>query len=161
MYFKVCIKLKAFIILVIFLLAGFAQAQSSGSKQAYLENAYVTFHTNDEDKDGDTHVTITIRDSSNVRAARLSNDLGHFDDHGDFGPYSLEVTNPCTKESLQRGRIKIRIDPNGHDTWRFNFDVELMFSDGTIFTGGEEGLELDQDRREQSFGLKGMIHEET
>jgi hypothetical protein len=56
-----------------------------------LANSTVRFHTNDEDKDDDTHVTVTINDDNNVVAARISNDFGHFDDHSDAGPFGLEI----------------------------------------------------------------------
>lgn len=122
-----------------------------------LTNAYVQFHTNNDDKDGDTHVTVTVRDQNNVIAARVDNDFGHFDDNSDSGPFGMFVINPSEKAALQRGAVTIRIDPNGHDTWRFNFLVRLMFSDGTSFTCGADGLNENQDRREQTFGIEGIL----
>lgn len=122
-----------------------------------LRNANISFHTNNEDKDSDTHVTVIIKDRDNRFVASLSNDLGHFDDNSDAGPYKLEVVNESDKASLQQGSMSIRIDPNGHDTWRFNFFLDLQFGDGSHLSGGTNGLELTQDRREQTFGLDGML----
>lgn len=122
-----------------------------------LANSTVRFHTNDEDKDDDTHVTVTINDDNNVVAARISNDFGHFDDHSDAGPFGLEIQNASEKGDLQQGAVLLRIDPNGHDTWRFNFFLDLEFSDGSHLSGGADGLELTQDRREQQFGLSGIL----
>jgi hypothetical protein len=122
-----------------------------------LANSTVRFHTNDEDKDDDTHVTVTINDDNNVVAARISDDFGHFDDHSDAGPFGLEILNASEKGDLQRGAVLLRIDPNGHDTWRFNFFLDLEFSDGSHLSGGADGLELTQDRREQQFGLSGIL----
>jgi hypothetical protein len=122
-----------------------------------LANSTVRFHTNDEDKDDDTHVTVTVNDDNNVIAARISNDFGHFDDHSDAGPFGLEIQNASEKGDLQRGAVLLRIDPNGHDTWRFNFFLDLEFSDGSHLSGGSDGLELTQDRREQQFGLSGIL----
>lgn len=124
---------------------------------ATLANCTVKFHTNNEDKDGDTHVTVTLKDDNNVVAARVSNDFGHFDDNSDAGPFALAVQNASAKESLQRGNVTVRIDPNGHDTWRFNFFLDLHFSDGSHLSGGADGLELTQDRKEQNFGLDGIL----
>lgn len=67
---------------------------------AVLRNISITFHTNDEDKDSDTHVTVTLVDADGIVAARISNDFGHFDDHSDSGPYALTVMNPSPKNSL-------------------------------------------------------------
>lgn len=122
-----------------------------------LTNARVKFHTNDNDKDHDTHVTITVRDSDGVIAAQVSNDFGHFVDNSDNGPFALSVINPSTKDSLERGTVTIRIDPNGHDEWHFNFLVTLYFSDGTSFSAGADGLNLDHNRRQQEFGTQGII----
>jgi hypothetical protein len=122
-----------------------------------VTNASITFHTNDEDKDDDTHVTVIVRDSSNVLAANVANDFGHFNDHSDNGPFELIVRNPSERADLQRGSVKIRIDPNGNDTWRFNFDLDLQFDDDTHLSGEAQGLELTQDRQEQTFGLEGIL----
>jgi hypothetical protein len=122
-----------------------------------LRNCTVKFHTNDEDKDADTHVTVTVRDSAQVVAARIDSDFGHFDDQSDSGPFGLLVKNQSSKAVLQAGSVTIRIDPNGHDTWRFNFFLELVFDDGTRLSGGANGLEMNQDRRETSFGLEGIL----
>jgi hypothetical protein len=126
--------------------------------QVTLANCTVSFHTNNEDKDSDTHVTIRVRDDNNVTAAFISNNFGHFDDNSDSGPFGLEIQNASTIESLQRGTVTIRVDPNGHDTWRFNLSLlSLLFSDGRRLSGSADGIELTQDRREQSFGISGLL----
>src|SRR5690349_4560434 len=125
---------------------------------AVLTNATIRFHTNNEDKDSDTHVTVVVVDSDNIVAARIDNDFGHFDDNSDNGPFGLIVQNPSSQDRLQAGRVAIRIDPNGHDTWRFNFFLDLLLNDGSHLSGGADGIELNQDRKEQSFGLQGIIH---
>jgi len=124
---------------------------------ANLRNCTVKFHTNDEDKDSDTHVTVTVRDASQVIAARIDNDFGHFDDQSDNGPFGMLVKNQSSKAVLQAGNVTLRVDPNGHDTWRFNFFLDLIFDDGSRLSGGASGLELTQDRRETSFGLEGIL----
>ncbi len=121
-----------------------------------ITNCNITFHTNNDDKDDDTHVTVTVTDANNVVAARLSNDFGHFDDNSDAGPFALTIRNQSRKSALQRGKVIIRIDPNGHDTWKFNFNIDLEFSDATHFSGNAEGLVLTQDRRTQTFGIDGI-----
>jgi hypothetical protein len=128
-----------------------------GEKMPVLINSTIKFHTNDEDKDHDTHVTISVRDKNNVVCAYIDNDFGRFPDNSDNGPFGLIVSNPSSEDALQQGAVNIRIDPNGHDTWRFNFFLDLLFNDGSHLSGGANTLELDQNRREQSFGLSGMM----
>ena len=122
-----------------------------------LANCTISFHTNDEDKDDDTHVTVRVFDAENTLSAIISDDFGHFNDHSDNGPYGLVIENPSTRESLQRGNIMIRIDPNGHDTWRFNFTLDLYFSDGSHLGGTVSGIELTQNRQQQTFGMSGFL----
>jgi hypothetical protein len=121
---------------------------------ALLTSATIKFHTNNEDKDSDTHVTIDVNTQNDANAAHLDNDFGHFDDHSDNGPYNLVVNGGFTKSTLQSGYVLIRIDPNGHDTWRFNFALDLVFSDQSHMYSDDSNLELTQDRREQTFGLR-------
>jgi hypothetical protein len=124
-----------------------------GVDMAVLVGASVSFHTNDEDKDDDTHVTITARQGDGTIAARIDDDFGHFNDHSDNGPFGLKVINQSTKDTLEEGNVTIRVDPNGNDTWRFNFAVDLVFDDGSHLLTDEDGLELTQDRQQQMFGI--------
>lgn len=121
-----------------------------------LVNSTIMFHTNDEDKDDDTHVTVTLRDSNNVVAASLSNDLGHFNDGETNGPFGLIVKNPSTLEDLARGAVEIHVDPNGHDEWHFNFALDLEFNDGSHLSGEANRIVLSHRNRSQTFGLSGF-----
>lgn len=121
-----------------------------------LKTCRIRFHTNDEDKDHDTHVTITVRDGGGNIAARVDNDFGHFDDQSDFETF-VPIRNQSSRADMQTGRITIRIDPNGHDTWRFNFDLDLVFDDNSRLGGGQTGLQLNQNNREFTAGLEGLV----
>ncbi len=122
-----------------------------------LANCQVSFHTNDEDKDDDTFVIVSVYDVNNTLCATISNDFGHFNDQSDEGPFALLIRNPSTNDALSRGSVIIHIDPNGHDTWRFNFTLDLHFSDNSHLGGSAYDLELTQDRQQQSFGIDGLI----
>ena len=122
-----------------------------------LANCQVSFHTNDEDKDDDTFVIVSVYDVNNTLCATIANDFGHFNDHSDEGPFALLIRNPSTSDALSRGSVIIHIDPNGHDTWRFNFTLDLHFSDNSHLGGSAYDLELTQDRQQQSFGIDGLI----
>jgi hypothetical protein len=122
-----------------------------------LANATISFHTNDEDKDHDTHVTVTIRDVNSLVCAQVDNDWGHFDDQSDAGPFGLNIRNRQTADLLQSGNLTIRIDPNGHDTWRFNFNLVLTCGDGATLSGGVQGLQLSQNNKQMDFGLEGLL----
>lgn len=122
-----------------------------------LNSCTIKFHTNDDDKDGDTHVTITVRDANQVIAARVDSDFGHFNDNSDNGPFGVIIKNRSAKSNMEAGNVTVRIDPNGHDTWKFNFYLQLFFDDGTNLGCEKEGLVLSQDRREATFPI-GVRH---
>jgi hypothetical protein len=116
-----------------------------------LTEAQVSFHTNDKDKDDDTHVTVTVRQGDGTIAARIDDDFGHFNDHSNNGPFGLLILNPADKTDLSR---TIRIDPNGNDTWRFNFLVDLVFADSSHLNTEANSLELTQERQQQTFAIQ-------
>ena len=123
---------------------------------ASLRNCTVVFHTYDDDKDDDTHVTVTVRDSNNTIAARIDSDFYHFDDQSSSGPFALRVLNRSSKDALQTGNVTIRIDPNGHDTWKFSFMLVLHFNDGSTFSASSERLTLSQNRDQYTTGIDGL-----
>ncbi|MGW0516143.1 hypothetical protein [Crossiella sp. NPDC003009] len=120
---------------------------------ATLTRATVFFHTNDEDKDHDTHITVTAFDRNGTTAARVANAFGDFDDHSDNGPFGMYIHNPSRWELLQGGNLHLRIDPNGNDTWRFNFRVDLQFSDGSQLSSWGDRLQLSQSDRARNFPI--------
>jgi hypothetical protein len=119
-----------------------------------LSECQVSFHTNDEDKDDDTHITVTVRQRDGTIAARIDDDFGHFNDHSNNGPFGLLIVNPGDKVDLSQGNVTVRIDPNGNDTWRFNFFLDLMFADGSHLNTEVNNLELTQDRQQQTFAIQ-------
>jgi hypothetical protein len=121
-----------------------------------VATANIKFHTTDDDKDHDTHVTVEVKDGNGLVIARIDNDFGHFDNNSDSGPFDMPIVNASSRDDCERGSVRIHIDPNGHDTWHFNFFLQIVFSDGQVYPGGAEGLSLDQNNREQTFGLSGI-----
>jgi|GraSoiStandDraft_24_1057298.scaffolds.fasta_scaffold203500_2 hypothetical protein len=120
-----------------------------------LVGANITFHTNDEDKDDDTHVSVTVQDSTmTTLAAEIADNFGHFDDNSDAGPFELVLVNALTRDQLKTGNMTIAIKPNGHDTWRFNFFLDLRFSDGSHLLARANHLQLTQTYRDVSFGIE-------
>jgi hypothetical protein len=49
------------------------------------------------------------------------------------------------KSSIPGSRYQITIDPNGKDTWKFNYDLYLTFEDGSQMYYNENNLDLSQD----------------
>jgi len=118
-----------------------------------LVGATISFHTNDEDKDGNSHVTVTVKDGSKIICARTDSDFGRFGDNNDNGPFGLDIFNPSTRAAVQAGTVTIRLDPHGNDTWRFNWVIIFSYSDGSKGATSGDGVQLSQDKREQTWGV--------
>jgi hypothetical protein len=121
---------------------------------AVLTRASVSFHTNDEDKDGDSQVEVTVRLMDQTVVASIADEFGHFDDHSDAGPFDLLITQAANRGALKTGSVAVKISPNGNDTWRFNFFLDLLFDDGAHLIAWANGLEVTESRQEQSFGIE-------
>jgi hypothetical protein len=65
---------------------------------AVLTRASVSFHTNDEDKDDDSRVEVTVRLMDQTVVASIADEFEHFDDHSNAGPFDLLIT-PGAKRS--------------------------------------------------------------
>jgi hypothetical protein len=121
---------------------------------AVLTRASVSFHTNDEDKDDDSQVEVTVRLMDQTVVASITDEFGHFDDHSDAGPFDLLITQAASRGALKTGSVAVKISPNGNDTWRFNFFLDLLFDDGAHLIAWANGLEVTESRQEQSFGIE-------
>jgi hypothetical protein len=121
------------------LLLGSAGAASAAEPQdgpalagATLTGATITFNTFTDDKDFDTFVRATVNNANGSLAAVTSGFFGVFPDQTTRGPFRMTVRSGVSWESLTDNHVVITITPNGNDTWRFGFEVDLMFSDGSV-----------------------------
>jgi hypothetical protein len=121
-----------------------AAVRAATAPTAHLTGAQVSFHTNDEDKDADTHLDVTVFGVADRQAATLSGYFGHFNDGENDGPYAMFVDTGLTAADLSTGRVSLFLSPNGRDTWRFDYELTMTFSDGTSFVVGQGGLEMYQ-----------------
>ena len=108
-----------------------------------LTRASITFHTNDDDKDDDSQIILEVMlPGRKAVVAQLVGCVGHFSDHSDSGPYNLVLLRSVSRDDLKNGLIDFQIVPNGNDTWRFNFLLDLYFSDGGHLFAKGTGVEL-------------------
>ncbi|MDN3358817.1 hypothetical protein [Actinomadura sp. DC4] len=132
-----------------------AETTRTAADDPALTSVEVLYHTNDDNKDHDTKLLTSVRDNRGVEIATLDEHFGDdtFDDNEDDGPYGLRLTNPATLASTGHGRLVVRIEPNGNDTWKFNVFATLFFSDGSRRVAQERNNSLDQDRRQREFEI--------
>jgi hypothetical protein len=84
--------------------------------QATLSAAAASFHTNDDDKDNDTTLVITLEKDHNQFAKSETIVGDTFHDHRNQGPFPLRVQGVISKQDVQGATSTITIQPNGNDT---------------------------------------------
>ena len=122
-----------------------------------LTGATITFQTNDDDKNDGTRLVVDVDallPRGRTVVAQIAGEFGTFGNNSEVGPFALSVLIPVTRDQLKTGSVTIRIFANGDDTWRFNFLLDLIFSDGAHLIARANGIELTQDSPSQSFGIE-------
>jgi hypothetical protein len=120
-------------------------AKAAGEDEPILTSAFASFHTNDDDKDHDTILTITI-EKGRDEFAKVTGITGTFGDHSDHGPFGVTIQGRVSKTDVDGATTTLKIQTNGNDTWRFNYVLELQFSDGSHQTWAWSHQELKENR---------------
>jgi hypothetical protein len=118
---------------------------------AHLTAAGVTFTTHDDDKDFDTFVRVEVvrphvgEDPNRERIAAEGSDFGTQYTDNSVHTFGLHADTGFVARSLAfRPFVRISIQPNGHDTWRFSYELTLDFTDGTSFVIQDGNLSLSE-----------------
>lgn len=121
----------------------------------HLTFAAISFHTNDEDKDHDTNVTVDIyAKNQQLVASGVIGLSQRFADNEDDGPFNLTTLDPSvTMSSLHGGSVRVVIKPYGDDTWRFNFNTRINFSDGGSLSVGRVGVQMSEEHEAYSWPI--------
>jgi len=141
-------------------LSGAAKAATPGGVTpqavgANLTTATVTFNTLDDNKDSDTLLTVQVLDVNGRVDATASGFFGEFA-NGSSHPIPLRVRPGVKWETLVGGNLKVSIQPNGDDTWKFGFVADLEFDDFdfSITTVERTSLSEDPDKKTKLFPLQ-------
>jgi hypothetical protein len=127
-----------------------------------LVSATVSFHTLDDNKDDNTDLQVQV-------FGPLGNTVISFDapeplelPEGSYHTFDLtDLKNIQRSELLAQGcRCHIQVEPEGHDIWRFNFVLDMVFVDGSHLYSGGQGVQLGTgfgyEHKEQSFAITGV-----
>jgi hypothetical protein len=78
---------------------------------ALLTRASITFQTNDEDKDDDTLLDVTVALIDGTVVAQVSDVFSTFHDNHEDGPYDLELVDPRTRGDMKRRQRQSQDQP--------------------------------------------------
>lgn len=128
--------------------------RSVAADEPLLTRAVLKTHTNDNDKDHNTGVFVTVMSNdgqSTIASANdkddTSDDGGQYKDNSDH-QFDLILESPgmMKKETCKGFNVKVwqrTHGGRGHDEWKFNASVVLYFADGTNLTASKEGVTLE------------------
>ena len=128
-------------------------ATAAQNPNAVLQSMEITINTLNNDKDADTRLEVWINKAGEREAAYLDIQGQKFDD-GSIRIFQVPPkTNAMTRGEIPGSWVQLRIAPNGHDTWNFQFRVMLRFNDGTVYERAYGPSTLDQDARQGNYSL--------
>ena len=126
-----------------------------------LTSATVTFNTLDNAKDAKSAVTVQLMRFGNELVAEAVSAGTEYDDNAAAPPLALSLTDSTVvRNDLQSSSIRLRLTPDGDDTWTFNVSLRLRFADNTEQTFAWSGIELDEDEPQRTLVLQGARQSE-
>jgi hypothetical protein len=116
--------------------AGFAQGPTLTSVEA-------KFDTTTDHKKQDAKLDVYLKNRNGQDAAKSEGNEGLWDKHSTHSVI-LQVEGNPTKAEVAHGSIVLTFHPNGGDTWKFNYQLTLKFSDDSSITKEVHGGVLTQ-----------------
>jgi hypothetical protein len=96
-----------------------------------LAGATARFDTGAGDKDDDTTVIVELLLGADA-VAKGQTEGTQFDEHTTSAPLSLGLDKPFTTGDVAAGAVRVTIEPDGADDWRFALRLALRFADGSV-----------------------------
>jgi hypothetical protein len=118
-----------------------------------LTTATVTFMTRDDGKDEDSAIAVQLLDEEGRLAAEATVVDLDFDDRTVSQPLNLVMSRTLTRSDIDDARLRLRLTPDGRDTWLFDMRASARLSDGTERQYFWSGLRLDEGAPERTLTL--------
>ncbi|MGA3325130.1 MAG: hypothetical protein ABSF45_11705 [Terriglobia bacterium] len=126
----------AFVAMTVFTSAAFAQGPTLTSVEA-------KFDTTKDNKKQDTRLDVYLKDRDGQEVGKSEGNEGLWDKNSTHS-LTLEIEGNPTKAEVAHGNISLTFHPNGGNTWKFNYQVTLRFSDHSSITKEVFGCALTQ-----------------
>ena len=125
---------------------------TSISADPRLTTASATFMTRDEGKDEDSAIAVQILDEGRLAAEGTVVDVA-YKDQSVSAPLSLAITRALNAGDLNDAQVRLRLTPDGRDSWMFDVRLTLGLSDGSQRSYFWSGLHLDENTPERVLAL--------
>jgi hypothetical protein len=120
-----------------------------------LTSATLTFRTLKDGKDEKSSVTAQLLRNGNELAADVTSTGSEFDDNTTAAPLAMALRGPFDRDDARSGQLRLRLTPDGDDTWTFNVDLVLRFADESQRNYSWPAIRLDEKAPERSLVLSG------
>jgi hypothetical protein len=120
---------------------------------AVLTGATLSFRTLSDGKDTDSQVTVQLLRPNNELGAELRVAGIKFDDNTQAAAMVLSIAGPFHATDVNTGSMRIRLTPDGRDTWTFDMRLVMTFSDNTQQTFAWQNVRLDENSPERTLPL--------
>jgi hypothetical protein len=118
-----------------------------GQRGRIVRSLWITFRTNDDNKNPDTMLCVQVISAGGRICARYQQSrLKEYKEQFSHTEQLL-ILGPVFQSELSGAILTIDIVPNGRDTWRFNYSLDGTWSDGTQFSDQQFFISLNQDSR--------------
>jgi hypothetical protein len=131
-----------------------------------LESALITFQTGTDNKEPASIIEVVVRNRRNEMVARASDSYGEFKNFSTHGPFSLDILAEVARGDLTPGGtvwltftpqhtsgVWPDINDDDNDEWKFNFYIDMVFSDGSHLAVSENGLDMSPKSTQRTMGL--------
>jgi hypothetical protein len=118
-----------------------------------VAGAAVTFMTRDDGKDEDSAIAVQLLDDDSRLSAEGTVVDQEFGDRTVSQPLALTITRTLQARDADDLRVRLRLTPDGRDTWNFDMRLTMRLSDGTERQYFWSGLRLDEGTPERTLTL--------
>jgi hypothetical protein len=129
-------------------------AVSSNASQR-LTGATITFTTLQDGKDAKSAVTAQLVRNGNELGAEAMSSGTEFDDNSVAAPVVMSLRGPFDREDTKSAQLRLRLTPDGDDTWTFNVALALRFADESQQNFSWSSIRLDEKAPERTLMLAG------
>jgi hypothetical protein len=120
-----------------------------------LTTATLTFRTLEDGKDAKSAVSAQLVRNGNELGAEATSSGTEFDDRSTAAPLVMTLRGPFNKQDAREGQLRLRLTPDGNDTWTFNVGLTLRFADDSQQNYSWSTIRLDEKAPERTLVLAG------
>ena len=96
-----------------------------------LTSANISFFNRTEGKDAKSAATVELLRNGAELGGELRAVGTHFEHDSTSGPLAFSLAGPFTKNDVDNARVRVRLTPDGKDTWIFDARLTLSFADAS------------------------------